>query len=75
MKKRVPSHTISSFRVSRCQGRIREKSVTNTIVAAALAFVALTIAVRVCSPNKSKNNCRGVMIGTLTVIGRNGRRS
>ena len=46
---------------------------TNAIVAVALAFVILTIAVRVCLPNKSKNNYRGVMIGTLTVIGRNGK--
>ena len=48
---------------------------TNAIVAAVLAFIVLIIAVRVCSPNKSKNNCRGVLIGTLTVIDRNGRRS
>ena len=59
--------------MSGCQGRIQEKLITNIIVAIALAFVILTIAIRVCLPNKSKNNYRGVIIDTLTVIGRNDR--
>ena len=68
MKKSVPSQTISSFRVSGCQGRAEGKSVTNVMNLAAFAFVAFTIATRVSSPKRSNSNCRGVTIGTLTVM-------
>ena len=40
----------------------------------AYALVAFTINYNVDLPKRSKNNCRGDLIGTLTVIGLKGRR-